>query len=175
MPDTIARATPADFDAIWQLYKDVCKGQKNDQYGPGWTLGVYPTKSDIQAHLESGDVYAAWEGGAALAAMALVPHEDPEYAAIPWPTRCQPDEVAVIHLLAVHPQARGRSLGLQMVKKAIRLAREAGKRVIHLDVMPGNLAASRIYLQAGFDLVGTFKIFYEDTGLADFEMYECVL
>jgi hypothetical protein len=44
-----------------------------------------------------------------------------------------------------------------------------------LDVVPGNLAASRIYLQEGFVLVGTQQIFYEDTGLADFNMYECVL
>lgn len=175
MSDTMTRATTADFDAIWQLYKDVCENQKNDQYGPDWTLGVYPTTSDIKTHLEAEELYVLWEDEVALAAMAVVPHEDPEYVNVPWPTRCLPDEVAVIHLIAVHPQARGRGLGLQMVQQAIRLAREEGKRVIHLDVIPGNLAASRIYLQAGFGLVGTFKIFYEDTGLADFEMYECVL
>lgn len=175
MVGTITRATTADVEPVWQLYEDVCESQKSDRYGPDWTLGVYPTTSDIQEHLEAGELYVYWEDGVALAAMALVPHEDPEYVSIPWPTRCQPDGVAVIHLLAVHPQTRGRGLGRHMVLEAIRLARDEGKRAIHLDVIPGNLAASRIYLQAGFELVGTFKIFYEDTGLADFEMYECVL
>ena len=175
MSDTFAVAKPADFEAIWQFYTDVCAAQTHDRYNPGWTLGVYPTTDDIRGHLEAGDLYVFWTDDQSAAAMALVPHEDPEYASVPWPTSCSPDEVAVIHLLAVHPTMRGRRLGEQLVREAIRLARAAGKRVIHLDVMPGNLAASRVYLAAGFNLVGTFQIFYEDTGLADFEMYECVL
>ena len=46
---------------------------------------------------------------------------------------------------------------------------------MHLDVVPGNLAASRIYEEAGFSLACTHEIFYEDTGLMDFRMFELVL
>ena len=41
--------------------------------------------------------------------------------------------------------------------------------------MLGNLAASRIYLAEGFVFVGTYQIFYEDTGLMAFDMYELAL
>ena len=175
MLDTITRATPSDFDRIWQLYVDVCAHQAQDQYGPKWTLGIYPTEDDIRAHIEEDELYIGWVSNQPVAAMALVGHEDPEYAEVPWTTSVAPDEVAVIHLLAVHPRARGHRAGAALVHEAIDLARTSGKRVIHLDVVPGNRAASRIYLSEGFTLVGTFQIFYEDTGLADFEMYERVL
>lgn len=175
MLDAITRCTITDFDAVWQLYVDVCKHQAYDPYGPKWTLGIYPTADDVRNHIEAGELYVGWLDGTPVAGMALVAHEDEEYAEVPWITPAADDEIAVIHLLCVHPRARGHQAGAQMVREAIRLSREMGMRVIHLDVVPGNLAASRIYLQEGFILVGTQQIFYEDTGLADFDMYECVL
>jgi ribosomal protein S18 acetylase RimI-like enzyme len=175
MLDAITRCTITDFDAVWQLYVDVCEHQAYDPYGPKWTLGVYPTADDVRNHIEAGELYVGWLDDTPVAGMALVAHEDEEYAEVPWITPADDDEIAVIHLLCVHPRARGHQTGAQMVREAIRLSREMGMRVIHLDVVPGNLAASRIYLQEGFVLVGTQQIYYEDTGLADFDMYECVL
>ena len=175
MLDTIRPATPADLDAVWQLYVDVCEHQAHDAYGPKWTPGVYPTEADIAAHVDAGELYVGFTDGCPVAAMVLTQHEDPEYAQVSWPTPAATNEVAVIHLLAVHPRARGQRAGQHMVHEAIRLARAAGKRVIHLDVIPGNLVASRIYEREGFVHVGTYQIFYEDTGLADYEMYERVL
>lgn len=175
MLDAITRCTITDFDAVWQLYVDVCEHQAYDTYGPRWTLGVYPTIDDVRGHIEAGELYVGWLDGTPVAGMALVAHEDEVYAEVPWITPADDDETAVIHLLCVHPRARGHQVGAQMVREAIRLSREMGMRVIHLDVVPGNLAASRIYQQEGFVLVGTQQIYYEDTGLADFDMYECVL
>lgn len=175
MLDTITRATPANFDAVWQFYVDICAQQAHDAYTPQWTLGVYPTKDDIRGHIEAGDLYVCWADGSPAAAVVVAMHEDPEYAEVPWPTQAAPDKVAVIHLLAVHPRMRGRHIGAKLVREAIRLARAAGMQVIHLDVVPGNLVASRIYTDEGFTLACVHQIFYEDTGLADFEMYELVL
>jgi len=175
MLDSIVAATPADLETLWQLYADVCAQQEHDAYTPQWTQGVYPTIDDLRAHVDAGDMYVGTLDGRFVAAMVLTPHEDPEYLDVPWPTACAQDEVAVIHLLAVHPSMRGKHLGAELVREAIALARKDGKRVIHLDVVPGNLAASRIYRDAGFVPVGTYQIFYEDTGLADFDMYERVL
>lgn len=175
MLDAITRTTPADLAVVWQLYVDVCKQQAHDAYTPQWTLGVYPTEDDIAADIAAGELYVGWVDGMPAAAMVLVMHEDPEYTEVPWPTSAADDEVAVIHLLAVHPRARGRHAGSELVREAIRLAREAGMRVMHLDVVPGNLAASRIYEAEGFVRACTHQIFYEDTGLMDFDMYELVL
>ena len=175
MSDTMTRATAADFDAVWQLYKDVCESQKNDQYGPDWTLGVYPARTDIEGHIEAGDLYVGHAGEKIACAMVVTSHEDPEYAGVPWKLKAAPDEVAVIHLLAVSPDFRGRGHGAELVRAAIDIARRGGARVMHLDVVPGNLAASRIYEEAGFSLSCTHEIFYEDTGLMAFDMYELAL
>lgn len=173
--DEFRLATADDFDATWQLYADVCAQAPNDAYGPQWTLGVYPAKGDISGHIEAGEMYLGLMGGVPVAAMVLVPHEDPEYAAIDWPSGAKEDEVSAIHLLTVHPSIRGRHGGTELVRRAIELSRSMGKRAVHLDVIPGNLAASRIYLTAGFAFVGLREVFYEDTGLMSFEMYEYVL
>ena len=175
MFDEFRIATSNDFDAVWQLFADVCEQQAHDAYGPQWTLDVYPAQTDISAHIDAGEMYLGIVDGRPLAAFVLVEHEDPEYDIVTWPSGATQDEVAVIHLLAVHPSARGKHLGAELVTRAIELARTMGKRAIHLDVVPGNLAASRIYLEAGFEPVGTYEIFYEDTGVMPFDMYEYVL
>lgn len=175
MPTMITRASTDDFDALWQFYTDVCAQQAHDQYSPMWTLDVYPAKEDIRGHLEAGEFYVATQDGRIAGALVITPHEDPEYAHIPWPTPAADDEVAVIHLLAVHPSMRGRHIGAKLVEDAIAVAGTMGKRVIHLDVVQQNQVASRIYKQAGFTFVGPYRVFYEDTGLMDFDMYEYAL
>ena len=48
-------------------------------------------------------------------------------------------------------------------------------KVIRLDVLKGNTAAEKLYLKGGFQFVTEQKIFYEDTGLAEFRMFELIL
>ena len=46
---------------------------------------------------------------------------------------------------------------------------------MRLVVLDGNPAAVRLYQKSGFSYAGDMQIFYEDTGLADFHLYEYVL
>ena len=175
MLDRIGPAGMEDLNEAWRLYEDVCAQQEHDAYGPRWTLGVYPARTDIEGHIEAGDLYVGRAGEKIACAMVVTPHENPEYAGVPWKLEAAPDEVAVIHLLAVSPDFRGKRLGAELVRAAIDIAKQNGARVMHLDVVPGNLAASRIYEEAGFSLACTHEIFYEDTGLMAFDMYELAL
>ncbi len=168
----IVPAVIDDLDGIWQLYVDVCAQQEHDEYTPGWTLGVYPAREEIVQFIAAGELYKAVLNGKLVGAVVLVGHDDEEYAKVPWPTPAKPDEVAAVHLLCVHPQARGQQLGLALAQVAVGLARRAGKKAVHLDVYPGNLAASRIYEAVGFVFVCNFDITYEDVGTLSFEMYE---
>ena len=175
MLEPLTLATRADLPAIWQLYSDVCEHQAADTYSPQWTLGIYPAEEDFLDRIDAGEMMLGFDQGRLVGALVLTREEDPEYVGIPWPSGATEDEVSVIHLLAVHPDARGQRLGAQLVREAIRIAREWGKRAIHLDVMLGNLAASRIYLAEGFKHIGNSEVFYEDTGTVELEMYELVL
>ena len=57
----------------------------------------------------------------------------------------------------------------------VTVSRKEGCKVIRLDVPEGNTPAEKLYLSCGFRFVAEKKIFYEDTGLADFRMFELVL
>lgn len=175
MLETIERAGADDFEGVWRLYSAVCEDPSNENGGPHWTLGVYPTREDVAGHLEAGDLYVGRHEGRIVAAMVVVGHEDPEYLDVPWPSGTAPEDVGVIHLLAVDPAFRGHRAGAALVQGAIEIARAAGKRALHLDAIPGNVSASRLYLAAGFEPVGTREVFYEDTGRVEVELYELVL
>lgn len=175
MLDSITQATPADFDAVWQLYVDVCTHMPLDTYDPGWILGIFPCEEDIRAFTEAGELYVGRTGERIVAAMVLTFHEDPEHEGVPWPSGAADEDVCVVHLLCGHPSLRGQGIGRELIEEAIRLARAAGKKAIHLEVSLGNLAASRIYQAAGFSYICNHDVHYEDSGTMTFEMYEYVL
>ena len=45
-------------------------------------------------------------------------------------------------------------------------------KAIRLDVLKGNLPAEKLYTGLGFKYLHTLKMFYEDTGWTDYELYE---
>ena len=173
--EDIRRAEPEEFDVAWGLYADVCAQMPRDRYTPGWALGVYPSEADARGAIEVGALWLGFSGGEAVAAMVLVPADDPEYADVAWPSGACGGDVSCIHLLAVRPSARGTGAGDDMVKEAISLSRSWRKRAIHLDVMPGNFAARRLYERAGFSFACEHEVFYEDTGAIAVEMFELEL
>lgn len=46
---------------------------------------------------------------------------------------------------------------------------------MRLDILGGNTAAERLYRSMGFRFVAAKDMFYEDTGRAEFLMYELML
>ena len=54
----------------------------------------------------------------------------------------------------------------------MKIAEDMGLKALRLDVLEGNLPAERLYEKVGFQYAGSLNIFYEDTGWADFNLYE---
>ena len=67
----------------------------------------------------------------------------------------RPDEPGVFTLdgLAVDASSRGRGIGQRLLHETFALAREAGARVVRLDVIDGNDGARRLYERLGFQAV----------------------
>jgi ribosomal protein S18 acetylase RimI-like enzyme len=175
MSVTFRTAAADDFPAIWQLYADVCEQAPRDAYQVPWALDVYPDERDIRGHLDAGEYVVGEADGRIVCAMALTPHDDHDFAGVPWRVHAASDEVSVIHLLCVHPSARGQGLGAALTNEAIRRSRQLGKKALRLDVVHDNLVASRVYRGCGFDFVGSTEAFYEDSGHIVFDMYELAL
>ena len=67
---------------------------------------------------------------------------------------------AHINNLAVHPELRGRGLGIQMLEATIAEAQRLGAESLALEVRRSNIAAQRLYTRAGFRENGIRKSYY---------------
>ncbi|MGI5487537.1 N-acetyltransferase family protein [Microtetraspora malaysiensis] len=61
----------------------------------------------------------------------------------------------VEHSVYVHPEARGRGVGLALLKALIRSTEAAGIWTIQSGIFPENTASLALHARAGFRIVGT--------------------
>lgn len=73
-------------------------------------------------------------------------------------------EEAHITTIATHPDWRRRHLGEWLLLRLIGVAREAGARLVTLEVRVRNLPAIKLYTKLRFEEVGIRKGYYQDTG-----------
>lgn len=73
------------------------------------------------------------------------------------------DEVE-LQAVAVDPACRGRGIGAALMEALVEWAREAGYRVMHLEVRAGNVPALGLYRNFGFTQVGLRRGYYQDNG-----------
>jgi len=172
---TIRAAEAGEFQAVKSFYDGLIDAMAEAPFRPGWEKGVYPTEEFIRFSLQQGELSIALLDNAIAGAMVINHRCTPGYEAISWGVQAAAEEVSVIHALGVSPAHQGQGLARQMVREAIRLAEGRGQKAIRLDVLAGNLPAQKLYTGAGFQYRDTIKLFYEDTGLTDFLLYELVL
>lgn len=73
------------------------------------------------------------------------------------------DELHITNI-AVHPQARRRGIGRQMLAEVLSDARRRSLRLVALEVRPSNAEARALYDSFGFRVVGRRRGYYYDTG-----------
>ncbi len=165
-------ATKEDLPQIIAFYKEACDHQQYDQYGPDWTWGVYPSKESLKQSLNDLFVCAFDEDGSLLGAGILSKGEDPDYPRDAWQILAADEQIAILHLLAVGPNAQGKGVASGLLRELKRVAKEHGSKVIHLDVIEGNLPADALYQKNGYQLVRQVVIDYEDVGRQKANLYE---
>ena len=95
------------------------------------------------------------------------------YSDAPW--QIDSDEVIVLHVLAVHPDHRGKGLARKLVENVIEQERKAGKKALRLDVIENNTTAEKLYQKLGFQYIQTKTLYYDVVGEMMFKLYELVL
>ncbi len=166
-------AEKKDLEKLYSFYNAVIDQQEFDIYKPDWTKDVYPSRNDLLRHLEEDKVYLIKDGDEIVASGIVSLKEDPIYKGGPWTKTFEDDEIAVLHLFAVHPAYRRRGLALDLLKHIIEESKKTSK-AIHMDVVKGNKGAYDLYVKAGFVHVGEYEVYYEDTGRIVVDLMEYV-
>ena len=171
----ISKASRDEYESVRFFYHSMTDALEGTKYHPKWQKDIYPAPEDLRDAIDKGELYIGRVGDRIAAAMVLNQQYNPEYEDIVWTMPLDRSEFMVIHMLGVHSDFAGRGLAKEMVRFAIETARAAGMKAIRLDVLKGNVPAERLYPAMGFSYVDTIKLFYEDTGRVDFELFELVL
>ena len=167
------KATIIDLEQLYRFYNIVIDHQRYNLYGAGLTKDVYPSYMDLKEHLINDHVYVLEEEGQIISSGIISLKEDDMYKRAYWSETFKDEEIAVLHLFAVHPEHRGKGLGSLLLKQIIEKTKDTSK-AIHMDVVKGNDNARAMYLNNGFVSVGDFEVFYEDTGDIIVELLEYI-
>ncbi len=168
----IRKAETAEYDAVRAFYHSVIDAMEGRPYHPMWQKDIYPAPEELRAATEDQTMYIGLTDNRIAAAMVINHKYNEGYCDAAWPEKLRTNEFVVIHMLCVHSDFTGNGFAKQLVAYAIHLAREAGMKAVRLDVLKGNIPAERLYEAMGFRCVDTVKMFYEDTGCVDFQLYE---
>ena len=165
-------ATQNDFDEIIAFYDDVTERTPEMATYARWSKGKHPTVEGIRSYIDEGSMYLYRERGAIVGAMAVTMYQSEDYHAIDWSQQIADEKVAVIHILAVSPDAQGKGIGSEMIRETIRLARDKGMQAVRLDALASNTPAHRLYERLGFEYRGEQHLYAENTGWTDFYFFE---
>lgn len=171
---SIRKASIDDYLPVRDFYYCVTDEMKDAEFKPGWERDIYPAQEFLQTSLHKGELYIG-EIKETIAAAMVINHEYNEsYAGAPWSVDAADEELFVIHALGVRPVFSGQGIAQDMVQYAIHLGQEQRIKTIRLDVLPGNIPAERVYKKMGFTYCHTVRMFYEDTGWTEYDLFEFV-
>ena len=167
------KAEKVDFYKIRSLYWNLIDQDQDDLSFPHWKKGIHPSDEMILDSIDKGDLYMLSDGEE-IAACVIANDEKVEgYADAPW--QVDSDDIIVLHVLAVHPEYRGKGLARRLVENVIEQERKAGKKALRLDVIENNTTAERLYQKLGFRYIQTKTLYYDVVGEMTFKLYELVL
>ncbi len=168
----IRKAHADEFDKVLTFYFSVIDALEGAEYNLGWVKEVYPSRTLLKNSIEKGELYVGELDKSFVSAMIVNRETNDGYKDAKWETDASDSEVLVIHALTTHPDYAGNGFATKMLEKAITLGRESSYVAIRLDVLKGNFPAERLYRKIGFKYVTTVQLYYENTGLTDFLLYE---
>ena len=167
------KAEKEDFYKIRSLYWNLIDQERDDPSFPHWKKGIHPSDEMIQNSIEREELYVLADGDEIVACVIVNDEKVEGYADAPW--QIDSDEVIVLHVLAVHPNHRGKGLARKLVEGVIEQEKKAGKKAFRLDVIENNTTAEKLYQKLGFQYVQTKTLYYDVVGKMTFKLYELVL
>ena len=167
------KAEKDDFNNIRELYWNLIDQEQDEPSFPQWKKGIHPSDEMLQNSIDREEMYVLADGNE-IAACVIANDEKAEgYSDVPW--QIDSDKVSIIHVLAVHPDHRGKGLARSLMENVIGLKRKSGRKALRLEVIENNTTAERLYQKLGFRYVQTKTFYYDAFGELTFKLYELVL
>lgn len=171
----IREANHEEFSSVMKFYYDLIDGMKSSQYKSGWIKDVYPTGKFIQDSIMKSELIIA-EIDNNIVGVMIINHDSTKgYEKMKWKTEGTKDEIALIHAFGVSPNFQKQGIAREILTYVIKRSKEMKIKAIRLDVLASNKPAQKLYTTVGFDYIGTIQLFYENTGITDFLLYELIL
>ena len=167
------KAEKEDFYKIRSLYWNLIDQEQNDPSFPHWKKEIHPSDEMIQNSIDRKELYVLSDDEKITACVIANAEKVDGYSDAPW--QIDSDEVIVLHVLAVHPDHRGKGLARKLVENVIEQERKAGKKALRLDVIENNTTAEKLYQKLGFQYIQTKILYYDVVGEMMFKLYELVL
>ena len=108
------KAEKEDFYKIRSLYWNLIDQEQDDPSFPHWKKEIHPSDEMILDSIDKGGLYVLADGGEIVACVIANDEKVEGYADAPW--QIDSDEVIVLHVLAVHPDYRGKGLARKLVE-----------------------------------------------------------
>ena len=166
------KAVPGEAKQVVSFYEQIISKRTEKDYKLWWNLDVYPTREDLTGAVRDGTLHIVLDDEHIIGAAILNRDQGDGYERIPWACIPEPEQIAVIHLVAVDPEQRGKGVGKELMNHIISEAEKMGVRSLRLDTMPHYSSAIRLYKKTGFVKRGEVTLYYPTTGDAVFLMYE---
>lgn len=164
-----------DYQDVRSFYDQLIDEMENADFKPGWKKGVYPTDQFLKDSIKDKHLYIVTLNNLYVGAMVMNHESNDGYDKINWKVKVSNDDIFIIHALGILPRYHGQGIAKYLIQEAIKLSINIGKIAIRLDVLATNVPAQKLYTKIGFQYIDTVKLFYEDTGLTDYLVYEFIL
>lgn len=119
-------------------------------------------------------MYCCEKDGSIISAVAVT-QQGEDYHGAAWSCTLGDDEVSVVHLLCVAPEAQRQGIARETMEQVIELSREMNKKAVRLDALACNTPAHRLYKSLGFRQRDQRRWFADNVGWTDFFLYELIL
>ncbi len=171
----LIKARAEDFARLREFYIYSIENTPQMKACVRWVYGLHPTDAMIKAYIDAGSMYFKEENGMIAAACALIPRQGEDYRAAFGPSALDDDEIAVVHILCVHPAFQRRGYAKGVMGEVLALSRAQGKKALRLDAIKTNTPAQKLYRSLGFTECGQQEWDTKNAGCAAFMLYELML
>ena len=169
---TIRTASLDEFEDVINFYYDLIDSMQDAGSRPDWKKDVYPTRQFIYDSISKKNLYIAIINSSIAGSMVMNHVCSDAYSEVKWNVPADHNEIMIIHALAVSQNVQGKGIAKKIMEYSIDFCENNGIKAIRLDVLPSNKSACKFYEKMNFVYIGKVQLFYEDTGLTDFLLYE---